>query len=321
MATDSYLAQLNRRAARLFGAASIPDVHARTRAIVGPGQEVMTEQAAAALESLRAGEVPDAAQLAALEAAIRQFRPSLPIPPDNRVPGLPGTLPELRATFPRWDEFAAAAQPLLASVGRLDQRVVDRAGRVTDYPVGTGFLVGPGRVLSNRHVLEQLSSGAMALAPGMALFRPRYEYGAMPAEPAWSVRGVIAVSAEVDLALLAVEAPDDRPALSLIDAPAEVGEPVAVLGFPARDTARNPLFGDALISRYEVKNLAPGELLSLDDRQLSHDCSTTGGCSGAPVLRVSDARLLGVHASGQFLWRNEGVAAPAVASFLRGVAP
>ena len=65
----------------------------------------------------------------------------------------------------------------------------------------------------------------------------------------------------------------------------------------------NRLFGD----KYNVKRLAPGQVMRVEDELLMHDCSTLGGNSGSPIVDLATGEVLGLHFSGVFLRENRGV--------------
>ncbi|XXF77251.1 serine protease [Myxococcaceae bacterium GXIMD 01537] len=282
----------------------------RWRAVIGPtAREGLVREA---LEALRGGQSPTPRQLAALEGAIRVFRPSL-----LSRGGLVGPLPpEAEAAFPLWGTFREAVRPLLPSVGRIERAVDAR----TREAVGTGFLVGPGLLATSRHVLEDVSAGTGVLERGQALIWFGQEYGTPDAEGPVDIVGVIAEHPVLDLALLAVEG--SRRPLELSSEPAAPGEPVAVVGYPTPDGARNPHFAEvAFEGKMGVKRVAPGEVMKVLGPSVHHDCSTLGGNSGSPLLSLRTARVVGVHFRGGLATRNTAVAASELAAFLQAHAP
>jgi hypothetical protein len=191
-----YLESLLERASRTYGDGPLLDVRERTRAIVGAA---LGEDAARALDDLRHGRVPTARELAALEWSIRLLRPALLVGPHGQLPPLPAAYPEVGREFPHWDRLCAQIAPLLASIGRID-RVWDGQRRLC----GTGFLVSRDTILTNRHVLDDLSFGSRMLSDDMATIHFRYEHGGSPQEQAVKITGVRAYSRTHDLALLEI---------------------------------------------------------------------------------------------------------------------
>lgn len=310
MADDRYLEGLSRRATRAFAAAPIAEVWSSRRALVGPSNWPAGEKwelAQSAKEALSQGKRPTPAQLAALEVAVRLLRPA----PFSRTARLDALGTESAALFSRWDGFRDAVSPYLHSVGRLDS-----LGKGVG---GTGFVVGGDVIATNRHVLEFLSRGTMVLERGQAQIRFREEYMSVTEDPV-AIVGVRAVHPTADLALLDLEpgSTAGRPPLEIDAGEVAEGDDVVAVGYPMDDPVRNPLFISALFdTRFGVKRGAPGEVIGGRDGELFHDCSTLGGNSGSPLFSIASARLVGVHSSGYFTYRNSAVAAESLASLVR----
>lgn len=109
-----------------------------------------------------------------------------------------------------------------------------------------------------------------------------------------------------------------------VRSPAElVDRSVAVIGYAARDGRNEP---DALqqIFRgvYNVKRLLPGRIISTKPYQhlpnefitLVHDCTTLGGCGGAPLVDLETGEVLGIQFAGTYLQENYAVSAWELAS-------
>jgi S1-C subfamily serine protease len=304
-----YLESLLERASRTYGDGPLLDVRERTRAIVGAA---LGEDAARALDDLRHGRVPTARELAALEWSIRLLRPALLVGPHGQLPPLPAAYPEVGREFPHWDRLCAQIAPLLASIGRID-RVWDGQRRLC----GTGFLVSRDTILTNRHVLDDLSFGSRMLSDDMATIHFRYEHGGSPQEQAVKITGVRAYSRTHDLALLEIPPQPQRAPIPIAGRMPDAGEAVVALGFPGERSERNPRFVDALFgSALGVKRGSPGRMLGASDPELTHDCSTLGGSSGSPLFSQERGDVVGVHFSGVFVWRNDAVPAPIAAAFV-----
>jgi hypothetical protein len=118
---------------------------------------------------------------------------------------------------------------------------------------------------------------------------------------------------EIDITQLA----DNRLALKIDPSPVQPGIPVAVIGYPFKDGFRNPLFTDTIFNDiYGVKRAAPGEITGIGTDRLFHDCSTLGGNSGSPVLSMESGGVIGIHYSGEFLYRNEAVDGASLLDFI-----
>src|SRR6185295_8677450 len=131
----------------------------------------------------------------------------------------------------------------------------------------------------------------------------------------------IAPSSGPDVAYLRVKRTSTDRALARPIALATVVNPdefVATIGYPARDS-RVPdqdlvrsIFGDV----YEKKRLAPGQVMAVQSDEMEHDCSTLGGNSGSPVVRLSTGEVVGLHFSGVFMTANYAVPAPKIKELL-----
>ena len=303
------------RAQRTFGTLRVDEAVAKVRAIVGLPNAPESEVAAqAALDKLRSGRArPTATELAALEFVIRMMRPA-PLSLHGRLAPLPARQgssvyqPEVSAA---WDRFRDASARLVYSVGRLDR---------TSGPnpqIGTGFLVADDLVLTNHHVVSALSHGADELEPGMAVIRFYQEYEGPEPVPSCPVTKVVAIHPTLDMALVQITMPDARPVLEFETAALPPHLMVATIGYPFKDD-RNPLFVEAIYQNlYGVKRGAVGELVDQQKHGLAHDCSTLGGNSGSPVLALETARVVGLHFTGEFMYRNGAVAAADAAEFVR----
>jgi trypsin-like peptidase len=302
------------RAERTFGQLRIDEAVAKVRAIVGlPKVPDGEKLAQSALDKLRAGRMrPSAEELAALEFVIRMMRPA-PLSKQGRLQPLPAKQgssvyqPEVSGA---WDRFCEKSARILYSVGRLDRT----AG--PNPHIGTGFLVAPDLVLTNHHVVSALSHGADELDSGMAVIRFYQEFEGPEPVPECKVLKVAAIHPTLDMALVRVEVPDTRPVLEFNTAALPAHLVVGTIGYPYQDS-RNPLFVEAIYQgQYGVKRGAVGELISAQGQMIYHDCSTLGGNSGSPVMALDTATVVGLHFTGDFMYRNGAVAAADVAEFV-----
>ncbi|MEU5299929.1 trypsin-like serine peptidase [Streptomyces noursei] len=214
----------------------------------------------------------------------------------------------------------AAIRESLARVGR-----VEVSGHISLDWLGTGFLVGPETVMTNRHVAVEFARSAgegWAFQQGLgAALDLGEEYGAgqesADGGPSYEVTEVLGIHQDVDLALLRI-APYlggsalPTPLAVAADAPADLpGHPVYCVGYPAWDGRRNEpesmrrIFMDV----YNVKRLQPGMTTGLEAEGdvMRHDCSTLGGNSGSPVIDLTDHRVLGLHFGGRYGLGNYAV--------------
>ncbi len=284
-----------------------------TRRVRGPGDDPdeIARNARKAVEKVRA-KGADAhltrPEEDALEAIVLlEGRPALLVR-DGKFEAPPPKWTALEGLRPR-------IEAMLSSVGRVE---------VTGHPsldwVGTGFLVAPDVVMTNRHVAKEFCRNAGAtwkFEPGMkARIDYSEEYGSnRPAE--FSFTDVIGVHDSQDLALFRVsrkgkkgtKAPEPLP---IARKPTlAVGRNVFVVGFPAWDGHRNepePM-RDIFKDIFNVKRLQPGEMRRVSKARglFEHDCSTLGGNSGSCVIDLATQRVTGLHFSGRYLEANYAV--------------
>jgi V8-like Glu-specific endopeptidase len=311
---DAYQ-NLYRRALRAVAERPITEVVKRTRAIVGPPLADLEGEARAGMEALKQGQRPTADQVAALQAIIRSMRPSV-LSHAGAVDDLPA---ETRPVFPQWDEFRGQIVRSLYTIGRIDRR-----GKPPEPPTsfGTGFLVDTDLLLTNHHVVTELTNGTDVVRGDEAEVRFVMEYGS-PDEAAVPITGVVQFHEEMDAAVLRVSKSDvlkDRVPLPWSNVGATQEDRVVVVGYPFPDNTRNPLFVDQIFGRkFEIKRLAPGEVLGSRNGEIYHDCSTLGGNSGSPLVDMTTTEVIGLHHDGYFLARNEATSCDALREFIRDV--
>lgn len=189
--------------------------------------------------------------------------------------------------------------------------------------IGTGFVVGEGLIMTNRHVAEIAISG---LGRRGLTFRPGFttqidfkrEINPTDPEPV-QLTSVVMIHPYWDMALLKADGlPAEHAMLSLsTEAPEELeNHEVAVIGYPAQDirndiALQNRIFGGV----YDVKRLQPGVLRQRGEIEsygnevnaLTHDCSTLGGNSGSLVVDVETGEIVALHFAGVYLKANYAV--------------
>jgi endonuclease G, mitochondrial len=272
--------------------------------------------ASAGVQEILQGRVPSQQQAAGLEAIILpKIRPVLDV-----IGG------DFHTDHPLWqmlnDDQAIRGRlrKALHSIGR-----IDLPGN-TDYPYGgTGFIVGDGLIMTNRHVAEIFSSG---LGTRQLNFKSGFHAGInflheldSPPGNTLMVRRIILIHPYWDMALLSVEGlPDDSTPLflSLRDIPADPVIDVAAIGYPAFDYRndageQNDLFRNV----FGVKRLQPGTLGGRQNTEsfgklvpaLQHNCSTLGGNSGSALIDFKEGEVIALHFGGRFHDINYGVPA------------
>jgi V8-like Glu-specific endopeptidase len=310
---NNKLTLLRDRASRALGSHQVAEAVAKYRAIIGPSDIPASEVSAqTALEKLHRGEVPEIDELAALEIVVRLLRPVV-FSRDGALDDLPDSAGH--NLYPQelkdhWSDFRQRVKDFVYSVGRVETR----DGR----HIGTGFLVRPELLATNRHVLGALTYGAEVLAPGAARVVFKQEIGLNNA-PSDTVRieGVAAIHPTLDLVLLMLAQQQRRPVV-IEPEPIKEGARMVVLGYPGKDEINNPLFLHSVFNdKFGFRRAALGEVLDgTESPVLFHDASTTQGNSGSPIFSLGTARVAGIHRSGFFMYRNEGVDADQLRAFV-----
>lgn len=230
------------------------------------------------------------------------------------------------------DQIAAT----VPSVGRVDLTNHDNAW------VGTGWVVAPDIVVTNRHVAREFAEankrggyGFKAAAGGrrmQARVDLRREYNCSD-ESSVQVREVLWIEPDggPDVALLRVATQDDNglalpepiPLMTQHEVDRTIQSWIAVVGYPAR-SPYNSLQDQQRIfdGIYEVKRLAPGTVMAVSPGgRLTHDATTLGGNSGSAVVDLLTGKAVALHYGGTEGKRNEAVQAPIVADRLTKLAP
>jgi endonuclease G len=270
-----------------------------------------TDLARTALEEFLRNRTPSDRQMMGMEAIIdAKWRPVFDI--------IDGTF---SAGHPKWRHLSDNAQ-----VKSLIERAIPSIGRIElpgdpQYPYGgTGFVVGNGLVMTNRHVAEIFAHGIgdrrlTFIADRHAGINFTHEQGRPPGMT-FNVVKVRMIHPYWDMALLEVEGlPANHTPLNLSvrDARDLPRNEIFIVGYPAFD-GRNPTdVQDQLFDgRFGVKRLQPGLLQGgyrtgsygkLVD-SATHDCSTLGGNSGAAVIDLRSGEVMGLHFGGLYQDRN-----------------
>ena len=215
----------------------------------------------------------------------------------------------------RLSESESQLVKAIQAVGRIEV-----VGHSLDW-LGTGWLVGPDIIVTNRHVAAEFGQSS-----GDAfVYRQSLGGGDMSASVdfleeldsadsrSFGIKEILHIepSSGPDLAFLRVE---PSRALQLaqpitLAAQTKENDSVAVIGYPARDSRipdqalMDQIFGQV----YNKKRLAPGRLTRLEPTTIRHDCSTLGGSSGSVVVSLDTGEAVGLHFAGRFLEANFAV--------------
>lgn len=226
--------------------------------------------------------------------------------------------------------------------------VIPAIGRINvrNHPdldwVGTGWLVAPDIVVTNRHVAQEFAfRQAGAGSPPAFVFKKHPEGATMRArinflsehqqevdEAEFRVESLLHIEDEAgpDVAFLrlATTNPTDTPLsapVPLSNAAPSQGQQVAVIGYPARDSrvsdprAMLRLFGGI----FDVKRLAPGMIQRVTESFVTHDCTTLGGNSGSAVIDLETGQAVALHFAGRDRIANFAVPARIVRARLQAV--
>lgn len=255
------------------------------------------------------------------EAIVLRFgRPSLLVRGDSFEVPLSDTWRE--RLYPSQRQLETA----IRSVGR-----VEVSGVGGEF-VGTAWVVAPGVAVTNRHVALLFARGtgtdvAMRSDPAGRPYTPSVDF-AEEHGPARShevrVASVLYIADDddrsPDLAFLRLDGPS-----SLLPAPiplarraASAGQVVAAIGYPAQDWRNDPSDQARIFEGvFDVKRLAPGEVVTADAASFTHDCTTLGGSSGSVVVDVATGEAVGLHFAGRYLEANVAVTAASIRDHLR----
>lgn len=308
-----------------------PKLHAeltdRLAARAQPALEANILERPAAADGLPA----DAALM--LETIVREGRPALLVK-GGRISREDTEVDELsREIVERVTAAAPTIEPTLPLVGRID--VANFAG-TADY-LGTGWLVAPDVVVTNRHVAQLIArwdGGTYRFRAGR--FGDPLECSVNYARELGragdgidiaKVEEVIWIepdALQADIAFLKVARRSDGAVQDRIELAERDGEPgsgVAVIGYPARAPA-HVIPDQAWMERiyggtYDVKRIAPGLMDDESRGWATHDCTTLGGNSGSVVVDLATGRAMALHFAGLYMIENYAVPASTIRRYLR----
>ncbi|CAN7618718.1 DNA/RNA non-specific endonuclease [Bosea sp. LjRoot237] len=280
-----------------------------------------TMDLAGAVAAAYSGQEMSDAQIYATEALIHpEIRPVFDVLQDSYQP----------VTHPLWlhlngQDLKTRIETAIRASGRIELKTGSaRYG-------GTGFVVGDGLLMTNRHVAELF---ALGLGDKDIVFKPDFDPGfdlkreRDGKSQRLKVRHVRLIHPYWDCAVLEVEGlPKTAGKLCLSAEPiaALANREVVLVGYPAQDP-RNPLDeqDDLLDGVFRIKRLAPGKLSAPMGAAsfgklvmaLGHDASTLGGNSGSALFDFRSGKVLGLHFGGAYKIRNTAVAAADLAADL-----
>jgi hypothetical protein len=264
------------------------------------------------------------AQEAALEAVIHTtLRPAVLI--QN------GTYPDLADPWAAVSIFRPQLEPVIQAIGRVE------VGGIGGPFGGTGFLCGPGLMMTNRHVAELFlygvggSSRLLFIPQRPSGFENGHEHRQMPqAGLKYRVTEAVLIHPYWDAALLKVEYVGEDPGtplptpLTLCSTAPDSGQfgtyeqDIVVIGYPYWSDGHSPaVMQDIFNGLHGYKRLQPGRLTGYRAvgsfgqtvEAVLHDASTLGGNSGSAVIHTATRQVMALHFAGAYLETNYAVPA------------
>jgi len=238
------------------------------RMVVGSGFPAYDESIERAIRAASPLPVPSDPRLFQQLRELRLvFRPSAPTADERALAGVPGDpAPE---TSPARPAARVSAPAVPGSEAELARRALQstvsiamQASGGTVAGVGSGFLVGPGLVVTNLHVVAGHARGFVK-KPGL--------------QTTAAILGVVAVDERADLAIVKVGPVEGEPLSVAPTDSASVGDRVYVVGSPR---ALEGTFTDGLISGFRSERGV---------RYLQISAPISKGSSGGPVLSRTGA--------------------------------
>ncbi len=213
------------------------------------------------------------------------------------------------------EPFRKNIQKAILASGRLDME-----GK--DVHLGTAWVVAPGIIVTNRHVLTEkgeekvLYSDIDIVGKTTIDFKQEHKQEHdIKLTKKFSIKKVLYRVEEFDIAFLQVEvknsAGQELPTpILLTSQEIKKDKNICVVGYPAIDTKypnksfMHQLFDGELkngIYRkgiYNFKRVSPGQIREIRQNEITHDCCTLGGSSGSVVFAYEQSEAVGIHYSG-----------------------
>jgi endonuclease G len=263
-----------------------------------------------------------------LEAIIERFTRPVYLVQDAKF-DRPQDFEDSEQIAERLDTARPVVEPTIPSVGRIDLRNAFKPW------AGTGWMVRPGIVATNRHVAQEFAERVngqfdfkqhFPAPPVVATLDWHHEFDRFT-EARFRVREVIWMEPKnsVDVALLRIAERGENdeeqpPPLPLLTEPdMRQGMWVSVIGYPARSPFNDPADQQRIFDgKFDVKRLAPGKVTSLnaDHALLDHDATTLGGNSGSAVVDLISGKVAAIHFGGIQGQSNHAVQAPRLAAIV-----
>ena len=303
----------------------------------GHDLKVVKREASHGLESAP-GAVDESAML---EAIVSLHRPVFEIDHDRVKPELKSSVldPESSLMARLVKDNAERINESIPSIGRIDLPGDD------NYPwAGTGWIIdselGSDIVITNAHVARLFAERSQSgfgfknlpfvenkLEAPILDFRK--EIGNAPSRR-FKVLDIIFIGTPglLDVAFLRVAKTGvaQSPAEQVLGRPLKLatndpaaGVEVATIGYPGTDRGHYDL--ETLLRVYgnvfDTKRCAPGKISGLDDRGISHDCSSMPGSSGSALIDLVRGEVVGLHFQGVPFRSNHAVPISAIRKLIK----
>lgn len=200
-------------------------------------------------------------------------------------------------------------------------------------PAATGWLIGSNTIVTNAHVGKSLARqnpalpasdprGGWRLFPGRQSVVDFAHENALDRHLKFAIENVLYVeeSENPDIAIFRLKTPDAGAAppsaipLDLQGRPNWANAKIFAAGHPIKDLQDDQNVVSVFGELDGTKRFSPGLCLGvLGNDVLAHDCSTTNGSSGSPLIDFSSFKAVGLHYFGKPGERNEAVLLSAVA--------
>ncbi len=223
----------------------------------------------------------------------------------------------VRSPPPNWQRLlqrqARATRAAASSTGLILMR-----NGAQQTPIGTGFVVAPGVIMTTTYVIDQGARRGTAEAPNREMsfcIGPDAEQ----CRATWTIGQTLyrGQPGQSYVALVELIGHDEgvAPALPLAAAPTDlnmlVGHFAFVVGYPYRDPRVPPEFVSSLLGESDgVRRLMPGRILAAGPTSQSSgapafttDISTLGGTGGGPLVDLESGMVVGMSFAG--LWQGE----------------
>ena len=230
----------------------------------------------------------------------------------------------------RIEAAAKVLDAVIPSVGRIE------VANHPDYTwLGTGWIVDDGLVVTNRHVALEFAQRG----PRGFVFRRGVGDASITCDIDFLEEYQRASSAEFAIEFDALDrcarrrrhrVPPPRARRPRTSAAPCRASYVSTAQFNGRDhwlSSAGPEDSDQdLVTKifgevYDKKRLAPGQLMTVSEDEVTHDCSTLGGNSGSIVVDLDSGLAVGLHFSGLYLHANYAVPSTRLTALLRMLGP